>query len=40
VLGTPKDQPIKFQLALLNGNLLLDTIPLDGWIELNLDQPG
>jgi alpha-amylase/alpha-mannosidase (GH57 family) len=40
VLGTPKDQPIKFQLALLNGNLLLDIIPLDGWIDLNPEQAG
>jgi alpha-amylase/alpha-mannosidase (GH57 family) len=34
VLGTPEFQPIKFQLALLNGNLLLDIIPADGWIDL------
>jgi alpha-amylase/alpha-mannosidase (GH57 family) len=34
VLGTPKDQPVRFQLALLNGNQLLDIIPADGWIDL------
>ena len=34
VLGAPKDQAVRFQLALLNGNLPLDIIPADGWIEL------
>ena len=40
VLGIWKNQRIRFQLVLLSGNLPLDTIPQDGWIELDLEPAG
>lgn len=38
-LGTPRNQMIRFQLVVLSGNVPIETIPADGWIELNPDPP-
>ena len=34
LLGNWKDRPVRFQLVVLNGNLPVDMVPADGWIEL------
>ncbi len=34
VIGAPPNQTVRFQLALFNGNVPLDVIPAEGWIEL------
>jgi len=34
LLGRPKDQPLSFQLTLLEDNVPLETVPPEGWIEV------
>jgi alpha-amylase/alpha-mannosidase (GH57 family) len=40
LLTHPGDSTIGFQLAVFNGDVPIDIIPADGWIELNLATPA